>query len=206
MVSGMHDTDEHRGRPRDPGVDDAILRAAAELLAETGVEATTVTAVAARAGVARATVYLRWPSRWALIGAATKASVGGRPYPLTGDIARDIQVGAHFFRDIIAAPRFKAMFPHLVAEVLAEERGLPWDALSPNRARLASNYASVAGSQGFAPQLDPDLPYDLSVGALLAHLLVNGEAPSHEWTQQLADVIVAGLRALGRDRGPAPRD
>jgi AcrR family transcriptional regulator len=199
---------DHRspGRPRLASTDSAILRAAAELIGEVGLQATTVTAVARRAGVARASVYLRWPSRAALIGAATKATVGGRPYPLTGDIVRDMEVGAQFFRDVVAAPTFKRMFPELASEVLADEPEVPWDALSPNRSKLAENYAARAAGQGLDPDVHPDLPYHLMVGGLLSHLLVTGGAPSRDWTQELIEVVVAGLRARGRDpsgHGPA---
>jgi len=193
----------HPGRPRNGETDATILRAVLELVAEVGVAGVTLTAVAKRAGVARATVYLRWPSRAALIGAATKATVGGVPYPLTGDIVRDIEVGAQFFRDIVAAPTFKGMFPELAAEVLAENPEVPWDALSPNRPKLAANYAAAAASQGLDPRVDPDLPYCLMVGGLLTHLLVNGTAPSREWTRQLVDVVVAGLSGQRSEReGP----
>ncbi|BDV31569.1 TetR/AcrR family transcriptional regulator [Microbacterium terricola] len=51
------------GPPRDPARDALILRAATELLAEGGYTALTMDKAAARAGVGKATVYRRWPSR-----------------------------------------------------------------------------------------------------------------------------------------------
>jgi AcrR family transcriptional regulator len=44
------------GRPRDPEVDSAILSAALQLLADGGYEALTIEAVAASAGVGKASV------------------------------------------------------------------------------------------------------------------------------------------------------
>ncbi|MEU4314091.1 TetR/AcrR family transcriptional regulator [Nocardia sp. NPDC024068] len=55
----------------DPGpapVDQTILDAARECVAEFGVRRTTLTEVARRAGVSRPTVYRRWPDSRALIG------------------------------------------------------------------------------------------------------------------------------------------
>ena len=53
----------HRGgRPRLPDTDRAILRAVGELMAEQGMSGTTINAVAARSGVARGTVYRRFPT------------------------------------------------------------------------------------------------------------------------------------------------
>ncbi|MGW3111150.1 TetR/AcrR family transcriptional regulator [Streptomyces sp. NPDC001091] len=51
------------GPARDPARDALILRAATELLAEGGYPAMTMDKAAARAGVGKATVYRRWPSR-----------------------------------------------------------------------------------------------------------------------------------------------
>jgi AcrR family transcriptional regulator len=55
------------GRPRRPGVSDAILAAAVALAAEGGLEDITLNAVADRAGVGRPTIYRRWPSKEALL-------------------------------------------------------------------------------------------------------------------------------------------
>ena len=51
------------GRPRDQLVDEAILRAALDLFSEYGIEGASIGQIANRAGVARTTIYRRWPSR-----------------------------------------------------------------------------------------------------------------------------------------------
>ncbi|MDT8911976.1 TetR/AcrR family transcriptional regulator [Amycolatopsis sp. PS_44_ISF1] len=58
------------GRRRDHARDAVILDAALEVLAETGYEGMTIDLVAARAGMARATVYRRWASKTDLVLAA----------------------------------------------------------------------------------------------------------------------------------------
>jgi AcrR family transcriptional regulator len=52
-----------RGRPRRAGARDAILDATLELLAERGFHATTMDAIAERAGVGKNTIYRRWPAK-----------------------------------------------------------------------------------------------------------------------------------------------
>lgn len=52
-----------RGRPRSERARLAVLDAAADLLIEGGLGAATMEAIAARAGVSKATVYKWWPSR-----------------------------------------------------------------------------------------------------------------------------------------------
>ncbi|MDM9649262.1 TetR/AcrR family transcriptional regulator [Rhizobium sp. S163] len=52
-----------RGRTQDKSRDDAIIEAALELLAEKGYNGLTMTDVAARAGVSKATLYRRWTAK-----------------------------------------------------------------------------------------------------------------------------------------------
>ena len=82
-----------RGRPRDPSRDAAILGAAYDVLAETGYEDMTLSAVAARAGAGKATLHRRWPTKEALV-LAVIAHVGpppeARTLPDTGDLRSDL--------------------------------------------------------------------------------------------------------------------
>ncbi len=56
---------EHRrpGRPRSERADQAIMRAALDLFAESGPAGLCIEQVAARAGVGKATIYRRWPGK-----------------------------------------------------------------------------------------------------------------------------------------------
>jgi len=58
------------GRPRDPGVDARVAEAAVALFGEVGWAGFNVEAVARRAGVGKASIYLRWPTKEALLDAA----------------------------------------------------------------------------------------------------------------------------------------
>ncbi|MFZ3393935.1 helix-turn-helix domain-containing protein [Rhodococcus sp. 7Tela_A2] len=55
------------GRPRDPQLDRSILAATRELLAETGYQKATITAIARRAGVGTAAIYRRWATMEAIV-------------------------------------------------------------------------------------------------------------------------------------------
>lgn len=80
-----------RGRPRDPAVDQRITAAAAELLLQRGFDHTTVDDVAAKAGVGKATVYRRWPSKEDLaLAAMTELFATEFPSPDTGTIRGDV--------------------------------------------------------------------------------------------------------------------
>src|SRR5207244_4776384 len=116
------------GRPRRGAIDAAIIRAAVDLMTEGGVDATTLTAVARRAGVARATVYLRWRTRSALVGAAGRAAVGGQVLPLTGEVENDVRVAAQWLQRVFELPSTSAMLPEIIRGVLATPPELSFDA------------------------------------------------------------------------------
>lgn len=59
-----------RGRPRREGADEELLAAALDVLRERGYRDFTVDAVAERTGIAKTTIYRRWPAKGALAAAA----------------------------------------------------------------------------------------------------------------------------------------
>ena len=187
----------NRGRPRRAAIDAAIIRAAVELMTEGGVEATTLTAVAERAGCARATVYLRWPTRSALIGAAARAAVGGQALPLTGAVEQDIRVAAAFMQRVFELPATPAMLPEIIRGILANPPELTFDAVAPRRREFGRLYAERAASAGLDPTIDPHLPFDIVLGTAFAHLFANGRAMTPAEADGLAELVIRGLRATG---------
>jgi AcrR family transcriptional regulator len=163
-------------------------------MTERGVAGTTVSAVAKRAGVARATVYLRWPSRDALVGAATKAVAGGRALALTDDIERDISTGADYVQRVVASREFAALLPELVRSVIASPPEVDFNVFAPNRISFAKAYMRLAGASGFDPTIEPTLVFDILFGTAIAYLLATGRGPTKRYLRQAARVIVAGLR------------
>jgi AcrR family transcriptional regulator len=55
------------GRPRNPDLDDAAMRAAVSLIVEDGYPALTMERIAVRAPVSRAALYRRWPNKVELV-------------------------------------------------------------------------------------------------------------------------------------------
>jgi AcrR family transcriptional regulator len=184
----------HRGRPRRAATDAAIIRAAVDLMGESGVAGTSLAAVARRAGVARATVYLRWPSRSALVGAAARSAVGGQLMPLTGKIEDDIRVAATWLERVFAIPAFPALVPEVVRGVLARPPDLSFDSVAPRRREFGRLYRENAKAQGFDPSVDAYLVFDLLLGTGLGYLLANGQPMSHDDWVRLAEVTIRGLR------------
>jgi AcrR family transcriptional regulator len=78
------------GRARDPDLDDAITTATTALLGERGFAGLTIEAIARRAGVARATIYRRWPNLDALLAHVLRGVVHEVPIPDCGRVRDDL--------------------------------------------------------------------------------------------------------------------
>lgn len=80
-----------RARRHGAELERAILRAAAEVLIESGYAGLTMDLVARRAGTNKNTIYRRWPSRAALgIAAYRQLAVANAPSPDTGELRGDV--------------------------------------------------------------------------------------------------------------------
>jgi AcrR family transcriptional regulator len=193
-----------RGRPRDADADARILRAAVELLTEVGAEATTMSAVIERSGVARATIYRRWPNREELLIAALREIKGRGPITLSGDLETDIARSAEQARHTLAEERFRSILP-LLARDLVERHGrrregsATFHRVAPNYARLAQVYEQSARDAGLRDDIEGELVSDLIIGAQLARLLSTGRPPSKATTDRLVEIVLAGLRAKDAD-------
>jgi AcrR family transcriptional regulator len=197
-MPGPDGSQPHRGRPRRAAIDAAILRAAVELMTELGVQGTTLSAVARRAAVARATVYLRWPTRSALIGAAARSAAGGRLLPLTGNLETDLPFAAVWVQRVFDDPALPAMLPEIIRGVLADPPELSFDSVAPRRREVARIYRERAAIEGFATEVDPHLPFDIMLGTAIAYLLANRRPMSDADAERLGLVVVEGLRAMAR--------
>jgi AcrR family transcriptional regulator len=91
------------GRPRDPGLDAAIRAAAMELLSEVGYTRLSMEKVASRAGVSKASLYLRWPNKEALAFDALRHRARPVPeVPDTGSLPGDMRA---FLRGLLRTRR-----------------------------------------------------------------------------------------------------
>ena len=83
-------TGRRPGRPRSERAEQAIIEATLELFAEKGPDGLCVEAVAARAGVGKATVYRRWHNKEDLLLAALGSLKSPLPHPDTGSVRDDL--------------------------------------------------------------------------------------------------------------------
>ena len=79
------------GRPRDPRIVGAVLKATVDLLGETGYADLSVDAIAKRAGTSKPAIYRRWPSKAHLVHEAVFPIGEATALPDTGSLAGDVR-------------------------------------------------------------------------------------------------------------------
>ncbi|MFS0899886.1 TetR/AcrR family transcriptional regulator [Mycolicibacterium litorale] len=186
------------GRPRDPRIDAAILRATADLLVEIGYSNLTMAAVAERAGTTKTALYRRWPGKAELVH---EAAFPAAPTALTapaGDIAADVRAMVGGARDVFTSPVVRAALPGLVADMAGDA-----DLTARVMARFTDLFAAVrlrltdAVARGEVHRdVDPDRLIEVIGGAtMLRLLLVPGGELDDAWVDQTAAIVIRGVVA-----------
>lgn len=168
-----------RGRPRDPGVDAAILRAALELFIDGGVEGTSMQAVAQRAGVGKLTVYRRWSSKEELLAQAIEASRGDIRELSVEDttdtpVVQQVRGALPAAAEAMAAPGFRALIARIFGSAVSHPTLIAtyWERYIRPRRRATRALLERAIEQGvLATDSDVDVLTDMMVGAVLYRVL-----------------------------------
>lgn len=187
------------GRPRSPALDKAIVDAAIHLLSTQGYARMSMDGVAARAGVSKATIYLRYAGKADLATAAlAHLRETGRP-EATGDLRADLLAQLRQARR--NAERVTVMA--LVGTCLTEEHHTPEllrlfreRILQPRRAIYRRLLDDAAAEGRIAPRVDRDAVVDLISGAYQARYLAGDPFPEG-WEEGVVDAAMAALGAPG---------
>jgi AcrR family transcriptional regulator len=167
------------GRPRSPEAHAAILRAALELAVEGGLRGLSMEAIAARAGVGKATIYRRWKSKEALFVEAIGLIALTPEVPDTGSARGDFEAmsGAAVGR---MAPEAFRVLPRLMADAGDDPElleALRAALVRPRRAAIATILRRGVERGELRPDLDVELTCDLIIGPLIARVLLAGGDP-----------------------------
>jgi AcrR family transcriptional regulator len=185
------------GRPRNSEADGAIVDACLALLAEQGYDRCSMEAVAARAGVTRATVYRRHPSKAHMVTAAVSslAGIGEADGPESG-LASVIGLVQQFRDNLegcdglsIASSLYIQREEH--PEMLDEFRER---VVHPCRARLIAALLAAREAGELRPDADAELATDALIGGFLARALA-GIPLQDDWAEQTVRALWRGLAA-----------
>ncbi|MCC6642276.1 MAG: TetR/AcrR family transcriptional regulator [Deltaproteobacteria bacterium] len=195
------------GRPRSEEAHRAILDATLALLAEQGYSALTVEGVASRAGVGKATIYRRWPSKLPLVIEA----FGGLPAfeeVDTGDLQADLTEMLRRYLERFNATPLATVLPSLVGERLHNpELAEVIDPLLRHRRQPLRHVFERAVARGeIAPDVDLDLAADLVVGPIGVRLFFTGRRVGPKMAGPMVALALRGIApALFAERTPVRR-
>jgi AcrR family transcriptional regulator len=197
MDEGSATSTPRRGRPRDPAIEEAVMRATTNRLAADGYTRMTIADVAEDAGVTRPTIYRRWPGKRELVTAALdfrfRQEQATRP-PLDLDGMSAIEAVKAALRRLIPAREADRVVP-LIGSVLVEDLHTPEliqifreHAMAPRVQIFADTLRALQKRGDLKLALDVDLISTLCFGTYLADHLRYGKGD-----KDLADRVVDTL-------------
>ncbi len=196
---GMTGNDQARkapGRPRDARADEVIMDALIALLSEgQSADAISVEAVAARAGVGKATIYRRWPNKDALLIDAA-ARMKGPPPVLTGESVRADLVTMIAHSAAKHNERFSKAAACLLPEVARNDamKSVFQTIQEPRRRIFREILRRGVATGELRPDLDVELTMLLLTAPSMAQNLVqlNPAVPREGFAEALVDLVLRG--------------
>jgi len=187
-------------RPRSVSAHRKVLDAAVELVAERGVDAASMDAIAARSGVSKATIYKHWKDKDALLleVMASANRLHERPTFDSGDIRADMTAVLSYRTPDDDGMR-ERLWPHFAAySARNPEFGDAWRhmVMEPPRKELRALLQRGVAKGELSGELDPDSSLALLLGPILYwHIFFKRHSLD---PRPLAETVVAAFwRAYG---------
>ncbi|MFH8498930.1 TetR/AcrR family transcriptional regulator [Streptomyces coeruleorubidus] len=172
------------------------MTATAELVTELGYAATSIGAVAARAGVGKDTIYRRWSGKAELVYEAVFTQTDAAPAPDTGSLTGDLTALLEALIQEFSAPAAAAALPGLLADFAASPElqvRIRSDFLAPAKEGLTPVFERAVQRGEANPGLPVGLILDTLAGAVIFHVGLVGEQPSPRLATQLAAIVGRGI-------------
>lgn len=184
-----------QGRPRDRRIDDAVLRAAVQVLEEVGYNRLTIPLVAARAGATPPAVYRRFPTKIELVYEAVFPTPPSAELPLSGDVEECVRELVKASVTLFGAPAAHTAWSGLMAE-LPSEPGLSGRLLGRMQEAtyaVLQHFLDRAAAEGRAAKgVDARVLVDM-IGGTVVMAQANERIIDDAWIEQATSLIVTGL-------------
>jgi AcrR family transcriptional regulator len=186
-----------RGRPRSAEADRAILDAAGELLASRGLSGMSIEEVAARAGVSKATIYRRWPSKGLLALDAFMIMFRSLQPPVdTGSLRGDLLSALRAWVRAVTTTPAGRLLASLIAEAQHDpELHAAWRdrVLEPLRTQHRMVLERAVARGDISPDVDQEVVLDLFFGAAQHRLLLGHLELTNSFVTSVVDVLLRGI-------------
>jgi AcrR family transcriptional regulator len=188
------------GRPRSAEADRSILTAALDRFIEDGYQGMSIEQVAAQAGVGKATIYRRWPSKEALITDAVGSFSEELTVPDTGSTRGDMLALVRQIVHVSSSSPSGRCFARMAGEMVTNpELAKVYKEKVIGHRRAIVRQVIVRGIERgeLRKDLDLDLVIDMLVGPLLYRALIKRVAPAETGRSaaHLIDTLLTGIAA-----------
>jgi AcrR family transcriptional regulator len=179
------------GRPREERVTRAVLDAVVELVAEQGMSAVTMDAVAARAGVSKPSMYRRWPTKQDLVLAAAESRVGPLSVPDMGDFRAELRAVLTARLEAYRTPGVDRLLAGVIAN--AADAGGDRGAYGEYTARVARETRNII-ERGIVrgdvrTGIDVDAAVTLVASSLVFRMVAEQRMPDERLVDSVVDLI-----------------
>ncbi|MET8464546.1 TetR/AcrR family transcriptional regulator [Micromonospora zamorensis] len=186
------------GRPRSVRADEAIIEATLDLLADgSTIEALSIEAIAARAGVGKATIYRRWAGKDALLLDALRRLKGVMAQPAGHSVRDDLVllVGA-IGKNV--DPRAAKIMPCLVPAVnrSADQFQLYQNIIGPRRQLMREVLRRGIAEGVLRADIDVEVTMALLTGPMLIQRVLQWNPDLDEQTlpERVVDAVLEGIQ------------
>ena len=187
-----------RGRPRDVDVDQRILASAFRQLVQVGYAGLSIESVAADAGVAKTTIYRRYPTKRDLVIAALREST---PFPMPALDLPAREALEAFVRGAIAMLIESGAF-RVLGSLLVEDQRHPGlldvfreRVLFPRRAMVEAIIQRGIERGELRADVDPLIVIEMIAGAVFAHHVILGLGGDEAWIASLVDHVWSAIHS-----------
>jgi AcrR family transcriptional regulator len=184
------------GRPRDPSRDGVIRAAILRLLADVGYGALTMDAVAAEAGVGKATIYRRWRTKQDLVVDTISDLNREVASPAdTGSLEGDLRAMMRSLVDVVTGPTGAATLSLLstVPHHPALARAFHTGPLAVWRQAFEQIWSRAEQRGEVGPGLAGSIVAESTSALLTQRWLLTGEPVDYAYADQVAETIVLPL-------------
>ncbi|GLZ58868.1 TetR family transcriptional regulator [Micromonospora sp. NBRC 107095] len=198
-MTSTADAPRSPGRPRSIRADEAIIEATLDLLAEgSTTEALSIEAIAARAGVGKATIYRRWAGKDALLLDALRRLKGIMAQPVGTSVRDDLVllVGAVGTN---VDPRAAKIMPCLVPAVnrTPDQYQLYQNIIEPRRQLMREVLRRGIDEGVLRADIDVEVTMALLTGPMLIQRVLqwNPDLDDKDLPERVVDAVLEGIRA-----------
>jgi len=188
------------GRPRDAGIDTAVVMEVLKTLKSGGYRAVTIDGIARKVGRARSSLYRRWPSKRHLVAYTVLSELGQYPAADTGNIKNDLEAVVGTLRRAFRGPLGQAL-AGIVAD-MAQDPALASTirrhVLAPRRQSMREALDRGRTRGEVRDGIDVELVLDMLTGPFYFRTLFGHAAISRRTIKEVVENV---LRIVGPDKG-----